>query len=121
MAQHDPALASSTIHYFAYNAGELKMEAAMAITYIHCPQSNGFAKNGLKKLKGLEIKITERRGHVDEDELTREMIELRNTPGPFGVSPATVVYGFELRSFLPVSERRSAEATKKSTMITDMD
>ena len=41
------------------------------------------------------------------------MIELRNTPGPFGVSPATVVYGYELRSLLPVIERRDVEAAKR--------
>ena len=41
------------------------------------------------------------------------MIELRNTPGPFGVSPTTIVYGYELRSLLPVIERRGAEAVKR--------
>ena len=41
------------------------------------------------------------------------MIELRNTPGPFGVSPATVVYGYELRSLLPVIERRDVEAANR--------
>ena len=60
------------------------------------PQSNGLAENGVKKLKGMVIKIIEERGHLDEDVLTRAMIELRNTPVPFGVSPATVVYGYEL-------------------------
>ena len=59
------------------------------------------------------IKIIEERGHLDEDVLTRAMIELRNTPGPFGVSPATIVYGYELRPLLPVIERKDAEATKK--------
>ena len=77
------------------------------------PQSNGLAENGVKKLKGMVIKIIEERGHLDEDVLTRAMIELRNTPGPFGVSPATVVYGYELRSLLPVIERRDGEAAKR--------
>ena len=48
------------------------------------------------------IKIIEERGHLDEDVLTRAMIELRNTPGPFGNGPATIVFGNELRSLLPV-------------------
>ena len=77
------------------------------------PQSNGLAENGVKKLKAMVIKIIEERGHLDEDVLTRAMIELRNTPGPFGVSPATVVYGYELRSLLPVIERRDVEAVKR--------
>ena len=58
------------------------------------------------------IKIIEERGHLDEDVLTRAMIELRNTRGPFRVSPATIVYRYELRSLLPVIERRDAEAAK---------
>ena len=62
--------------------------------YYH--QSNALAENGVKKLKGMVIKIIEKRGHLDEDVLTRAMIELRNTPGPFVVSPAAVVYGYEL-------------------------
>ena len=67
----------------------------------------------MKKLKGMVIKIIEERRHLDEDVLTRAMIELRNTPGPFGVSPATVVYGYELRSLLPVIERRETEAATR--------
>ena len=50
------------------------------------PQSNELAENGVKKLKRMVIKIIEERGHLDEDVLTRAMIELRNTPGPFRVS-----------------------------------
>ena len=33
-------------------------------------QSNGPAENGVKKLKGMVIKIIEERGHLDEDVLT---------------------------------------------------
>ena len=77
------------------------------------PQSNGLAENGVKKLKGLIIKIIEENGHLDEDVLTRAITELRNTPGPLGTSPATIVYGYELRSLLPVIERRNEEATKR--------
>ena len=85
----------------------------MEIIFTYYPQSNGLAESGVKKLKGMVIKIIEERGHLDEDVLTRAMIELRNTPGPFGVSPATVVYGYELRSLLPVIQRRDAEAAKR--------
>jgi hypothetical protein len=76
-------------------------------------QSNGLAENGVKKLKGLIIKIIEENGYLDEDVLTRAIIELRNTPGPLGSSPSTIVYGYELRSMLPVIERRNEEATKR--------
>ena len=76
-------------------------------------QSNGLAENGVKKLKGMVIKIIEERGHLDEDVLTRAMIELRNTPGPFGVSPATFVDGYEVRSLLPVIDRRDVETAKR--------
>ena len=62
---------------------------------------------------GMIIKTIEDRGDLDEDVLTPAMIELRNAPGPFGVSPATVVYGYELRSLLPVIERRDVEAAKR--------
>ena len=51
-------------------------------------------------------KILEERGRSDEDILTGAMINLRNTPGPFGVSPDAIAYGCELRSLLPVIERR---------------
>ena len=77
------------------------------------PQSNGLVENGAKKLTGMIMKIIEERGHLDEDVLTRAMMELRNTPGPFGVSPATVVYVYKMRSLLPVIERRDVEATKR--------
>ena len=67
----------------------------------------------VKKLKGMIIKIIEERGHLTEDVLTRAMIELRNTPGPCGISPATIVYGCEFRSLLPIIERRDAEDAKR--------
>ena len=67
----------------------------------------------MKKLKDMVISIIEERGHLNEDALTRAMIELGNTPGPFAVRPATIVYGYELRSLLPVVERRDAEAAKR--------
>ena len=50
---------------------------------------------------------------MDEDVLARAMIELRNTPGPYEVSPATIVYGYDLRSLLPVLEGEDAEAAKR--------
>ena len=59
------------------------------------------------------IKIFEKRAHLDEDVLTRAITELRYTPGPFGVIPATVVYGYELRSLLPAIERRDVDDAKK--------
>ena len=80
-------------------------------------QYNGLAENGVTKLKGMVIKIIKERGHLDDNVLTRAMIELRNTPGPFGVSPATVVYGYELRSLLPVIERRDVDAAKKKNIM----
>ncbi len=59
-------------------------------------QSNRLPENSVKKLKGMVTKVIEERGHLDEDVLSRAMIELRNTPGSFGLSPETIVYGYEL-------------------------
>lgn len=41
------------------------------------------------------------------------MIELRNTPGPFEFSPATIIHGYELRLLLPGIDRGDAEETKR--------
>ena len=87
----------------------------MEIIFTLLPTIQWSCREWCKEVKRYGNKIIEEMGHLDEYVLTRAMIELRNTPGPFGVSPVTTVYGYELRSLLPVIERRDAEAAKRKT------
>ena len=67
----------------------------------HYPQSNGLAESAVKKLKFLIKKVTDG-GSFNQEAIDRGLLELRNTPGVNGLSPAKIVFGHELRSTIPV-------------------
>ena len=67
----------------------------------------------MKKLKGLVVNIIEEYGSLNNEALTKAMIELRNTPGPFGKGPATIVYGHDLRSMIPTIGLRAKQYEKQ--------
>ena len=73
------------------------------------PQSNGHAEAAVKTMKHLVSKTTSH-GNIDDERLYRGLLELRNTPGADGRSPAQVVFGHPIRSCVPA--HRSAFAAK---------
>ena len=66
----------------------------------HHPQGNGHAEASVKKMK-LLIKEAVPNGNIATEEFMAGLQELRNTPGPSNVSPAQLLFGHPLRSFLP--------------------
>ena len=73
------------------------------------PRSNKRAEVAVKQAKRLVTGNLGPRGEVDTDRLARALIEHRNTPDPeTGLSPAQVVYGRQLRGFLPRAESKLA-------------
>ena len=71
------------------------------------PQSNGHAEAGVKSVKRLIMKTTQH-GELDCDEFARGLLELRNTPGEHGRSPAQVLFGHPLQSSVPAHRRAFA-------------
>ena len=68
----------------------------------HYPQSNGHAESHVKKLKHLITKTSPSGDLYADDEFAEGLIELRNTPGPDGLSPSVLLLGRPLRSLVPV-------------------
>jgi len=73
----------------------------------HYPQANGHAEAAVKAVKNLIYKTT-RNGNLDIDEFQRGLLEWRNTPRSSGFSPAQVVFGRPLSSFLFANHRSFA-------------
>ncbi|XP_065190896.1 uncharacterized protein K02A2.6-like [Sycon ciliatum] len=65
----------------------------------HYPQSNGHAEAAVKAMKYLVEKTTND-GNLDTDAFQRGLLEWRNTPGTSGKSPAQLLYGRPLVSFV---------------------
>lgn len=63
-------------------------------------QSNGHAEAMVKTLKHLVAKTTVN-GSLDDERFHRGLLELRNTPGASGRSPAEAVFGHPMRSCVP--------------------
>ena len=72
------------------------------------PQSNGRAEAAVKSVKTLLKKTATERG-FKRDEFHKGLLELRNTPGLDGRSPAQILYGRPLKSFMFAS-RKSFES-----------
>ena len=64
----------------------------------------------------MAIKIIDERAHLDEDVLTPTVNKLKNTSGASRNDPATMVSDNELRTLLPMIEKRSFGATKKEVL-----
>ncbi|XP_043241537.1 uncharacterized protein LOC122391560 isoform X1 [Amphibalanus amphitrite] len=70
-------------------------------------ESNGHAEAGVKSVKRLIMKTTQH-GELDCDEFARGLLELRNTPGEHGRSPAQILFGHPLQSSVPAHRRAFA-------------
>ena len=64
------------------------------------PQSNGSAEAAVKTIKHLLQKVS-KNGNLESDEFRDAVLEVRNTPGADGLSPAQKLYGRVLRTRLP--------------------
>ena len=82
---------------------------SLVLSSPHYPQSNGHAEAGVKSVKRLIMKTTQH-GDLDDDAFARGLLELRNTPGEHGRSPAQILFGHPLRSSVPVHRRAFAAA-----------
>ena len=67
----------------------------------HYPQSNGHAEAHVKILKHLIMKTTPSGDLYADDEFVQGLLEIRNTPGPDGLSPSVLLFGRPLRSLVP--------------------
>ena len=70
-------------------------------------QSNGHAEAAVKTIKHMIAKTTTN-GSIDDERLHRGLLELMNTPGASGRSPAQIVFGHPIRSW--VAAHRNAFA-----------
>ena len=84
----------------------------------HYPQSNGHAEAAVKAMKTLVLKTTSN-GNLDVDSFQRGLLEWRNTPGRSGRSPAQMLFGRPLDSF--VLARRSEFSTDWRDRFTVLD
>ena len=71
------------------------------------PRSNGHAEAAVKTAKKLIITASSN-GRLDEEQLSRGLLELRNTPRADGRSPAQVLFGHPIRSCVPTHHRAFA-------------
>ena len=74
----------------------------------HYPQSNGCAEAAVKAVKSLIYKTTTD-GDVDTDAFQRGLLEWRNTPRANGLSPAQMLFGRPLASFVFANHRLFSE------------
>ena len=82
------------------------------------PQSNGLVEAAVKSMKKLVITSTEN-GNIGTEEFSKALLEWRNTPRNGGLSPAETVFGYQLRSSLPI--HHSAFDKKWQTKRSDYD
>ena len=78
----------------------------------HYPRSNGRAEAAVKCVKSLLIKTATLRG-FDLTAFHRGLLELRNTPTIGGLSPAQILYGRPLKSFVFASMKSFADQWQK--------
>ena len=73
------------------------------------PRSNKRAEVAVKQAKRLILGNLGPKGEVDTERMSRALIEHRNTPDPeTGLSPAQVVFGRQIRGFLPRGDSQLA-------------
>ena len=75
------------------------------------PQSNGRAELAVKTAKRLLQENTSRSGHLNTDQVTRALLQYRNTPGRGASqeSPAQIIFGRPLRDGLPTPSHARPE------------
>ena len=103
-----PQFASGTLRRFLQ-----RWEVRHEMSSPHYPQANGQAEATVKSVKKL-ILAASSNGRLDQDQLDRGLLELRNTPRADGRSPAQVVFGHPLRSGVPTHHRAFAPEWQKA-------
>ncbi|XP_043228769.1 uncharacterized protein K02A2.6-like [Amphibalanus amphitrite] len=97
-----PQFASSTLRRFLDRWG-VRHEMSSP----RYPRSNGHAEAAVKTVKKI-IVAASASGRLDDDQLDRGLLELRNTPRADGRSPAQTLFGHPLRSGVPTHHRAYA-------------
>ena len=84
------------------------------------PQSNGKAESAVKAAKKLLRRCwSSRDQRLDPERWTRGILQLRNTPGPDGPSPAQLVYGRPVQDALPAHRRQFAASWQRASDAVD--
>ncbi|XP_043240331.1 uncharacterized protein K02A2.6-like [Amphibalanus amphitrite] len=97
-----PQFASGTLRRFLQ-----RWDVRHEMSSPHYPRSNGHAEACVKTAKKLVLAASSS-GQLDQDQLDRSLLELRNTPRADGRSPAQVLFGHPLRSGVPTHHRAFA-------------
>ncbi|XP_043245128.1 uncharacterized protein LOC122393295 [Amphibalanus amphitrite] len=103
-----PQFTSETLRRFL-----IRWEVRHVISSPHYPRSNGHAEAAVKAAKKLVITVS-MGGQLDEELLSRGLLELRNTPRADGRSPAQVLFGHPIRSGVPTHHHAFAPECKRA-------
>ena len=108
-----PQFASSTLQRFL-DRWEVRHEMSSP----RYPRSNGHAEAAVKTAKKI-IVAASTSGRLDEDQLERGLLELRNTLRADGRSPAQTLFGHPLRSGVPTHHRAFAPEWQRAADASD--
>ena len=106
-----PQFASGTLRRFL-----LRWDVRHEMSSPHYPRSNGHAEAAVKTVKKIVLAASAR-GRLDEEQLDRGLLELRNTPREDGRSPAQVLFGHPLRSGVPTHHRAFAAEWQRAAEV----
>ena len=97
-----PQFVSSTVRRFLDRWG-----VCHELSSPRYPRSNGHTEAAVKTVKKIVVAASAS-GRLDDDQLDRGLLELRNTPRADGRSPAQTLFGHPLRSGVPTHHRAYA-------------
>ncbi|KAF0300867.1 uncharacterized protein FJT64_000353 [Amphibalanus amphitrite] len=106
-----PQFASGALRRFLQ-----RWDVRHAMSSPHYPRSNGHAEACVKTAKKLVLAASSL-GQLDQDQLDRSLLELRNTPRADGRSPAQVLFGHPLRSGVPTHHRAFASEWQRAAAV----
>ncbi|KAF0314284.1 uncharacterized protein FJT64_015262 [Amphibalanus amphitrite] len=106
-----PQFASGTLRRFLK-----RWDVRHEMSSPHYPRSNGHAEACVKTAKKLVL-ASSSSGQLDQDQLDRSLLELRNTPRADGRSPAQVLFGHPLRSGVPTHHRAFAPEWQRAAAV----
>jgi hypothetical protein len=108
-----PQFAAGAFQQFLHRWG-----VAPAPSSPHYPQGNGHAEAAVKVMENLILKLAPT-GDFSCEAFSQGLLELRNTPGETGSSPAEIVFGHNLRSILPAHHSSYAPRWKAASLERD--
>ncbi|XP_043200358.1 uncharacterized protein LOC122369578 [Amphibalanus amphitrite] len=106
-----PQFASGTLRRFLQ-----RWDVRHEMSSPHYPRANGHAEACVKTAKKLVLAASSS-GRLDQDQLDRSLLELRNTPRADGRSPAQVLFGHPLRSGVPTHHRAFAPEWQRAAAV----